>query len=118
MHIEVHIYIYTYIHTYVYICMYCIYLYTHAHTYGKRIRGPFWGFVWVAVKELNLSYHHSETIFFTLYIYPYYGKLSSLTASQPEGPISISPFKEPFKGEPSFSYLTERFRNSNRVFSC
>ena len=26
---------------------------------------------WVAVKELNLSYHNSESILFT--IYPYYG---------------------------------------------
>ena len=35
---------------------------------------------WVAVKELKLNYHNSETLLFT--DYPYYGNLISLTATQ------------------------------------
>ena len=37
-------------------------------------------FFWVAVKELDLSYHNPKTILFT--IYPSYGNLNPLTATQ------------------------------------
>ena len=47
---------------------------------------------WLAVKELKVSYHKSETISFTMYSYS--GNLNI--------PLSISPLKEPFKGNLGF----------------
>ena len=46
-------------------------------------------FLWVAVKELKLSYHTSDTIVFT--IYPYSGSLNSVPYQHP----SFIPFDSP-----------------------